>query len=101
MDSTQCVVHTKQTVVHMLQNETTVKGVLIKEKSAVVVIDAKHCLTHCSSTFNIDSQLLKVKNSVYQMTTDIEWDSLLTSEWQKLSNDSTDEKFLPLAAEAC
>ncbi|XP_055027399.2 zinc finger BED domain-containing protein 4-like [Misgurnus anguillicaudatus] len=102
MDRTPCVVHTIQLVVHMLQKETTVKRVLDKarfvvklfRKSSVAtqrlldqcgVIVVNDCPTRWSSTFNMVTRLLTVKDAVCQITNDMGWDSLLTSEWQKLS----------------
>ena len=102
MDRTPCVVHTIQlVVVHMLQKETTVKRVLDKARSVVKLfrkssvatqrvldqcglIVVNDCLTRWSSTFNMVTQLLTVKDAVCQIASDMGWDSLLTSEWQNL-----------------
>lgn len=112
MDRTPCVVHTIQLVVHMLQKETTVKRVLDKARSVVKlfrkssvatqrlldhcgVIVVNYCPTRWSSTFNMVARLLTVKDAVCQITNDMGWDSLLTSEWQKLS--SLHDLLLPFA----
>lgn len=112
MDRTSCVVHTIQLVVHMLQKETTVKRVLDKARSVVKlfrkssvatqrlldqcgVIVVNDCPTHWSSTFNMVTRLLTVKDAVCQITNNMGWDSLLTSEWQKLS--SLHDLLLPFA----
>ncbi|XP_063734729.1 zinc finger BED domain-containing protein 4-like isoform X1 [Eleginops maclovinus] len=112
MARTPCVVHTIQLVVHMLQKETTVKRVLDKARSVVKlfrkssvatqrlldqcgVIVVNDCPTRWSSTFNMVTRLLTVKDTVCQITNDMGWDSLLTSEWQKLS--SLRDLLLPFA----
>lgn len=88
MDRTPCVVHTIQLVVHMLQKETTVKRVLDKaryvvklfRKSSVAtqklldqcgVIVVNDCPTRWSSTFNMVTRLLTVKDAVCQITNDM------------------------------
>lgn len=112
MDRTPCVVHSIQLVVHMLQKETTVKRVVDKARSVVKlfrkssvatqklldecgVIVVNDCPTRWSSTFNMVTRLLTVKDAVCQITNDMGWDSLLTSEWQKLS--SLHDLLLPFA----
>ncbi|XP_056323703.1 zinc finger BED domain-containing protein 4-like [Danio aesculapii] len=112
LDRTPCVVHTIQLVVHMLQKETTVKRVLDKARSVVKlfrkssvatqklldqcgVIVVNDCPTRWSSSFNMITRLLKVKDAVCQISNDMGWDSLLTSEWQKLS--SLHDLLLPFA----
>ncbi|CAM4713087.1 unnamed protein product [Leuciscus chuanchicus] len=104
------VVHTIQLVVHMLQKETTVKRVLDKARSVVKLfrkssIATQRLLDQCgvivvndyptrwSSTFNMVTRLLTVKDAVCQISNDMGWDNLLTN--------STDEKFSALAAAAC
>lgn len=101
MDRTPCVVHTIQLVVHMLQKETTVKRVLDKARSVVKlfrkssvatqklldqcgVIVVNDCPARWSSTFTFS--ILTVKDAVCQISNDMGWDNLLTSEWQKLSS---------------
>lgn len=59
------------------------------------VIVVNDCPTRWSSTFNMVARLLTVKDAVCQITNDMGWDSLLTSEWQKLS--SLHDLLLPFA----
>ncbi|XP_028309097.1 zinc finger BED domain-containing protein 4-like isoform X1 [Gouania willdenowi] len=112
MDRTPCVVHTIQLVVHMLQKETSVKRVLNKARSVVKLfrkssvatqrvldqcglIVVNDCPTRWSSTFSMVTRLLTVKDAVCQIASDMGWDGLLTSEWQKLS--SIQDLLLPFA----
>ena len=109
---TPCVVHTIQLLVHMLQKDTTVRTVLDKARSVVKlfykssvatqrlldqcgVIVVNDCPTRWSSTSNMVTRLLTVKDAVCQITNDMGWDSLLTSEWQKLP--SLHDLLLPFA----
>ncbi|KAK0140287.1 Zinc finger BED domain-containing protein 4 [Merluccius polli] len=95
-----------------LQKETTVKRVLDKTRSVVKLfrkssvatqrlldqcglIVVNDCPTRWSSTFNMVTRLLTVKDAVCQIANDMGWDSLLTSEWQKLS--SVHDLLLPFA----
>lgn len=88
LDRTPCVVLTIQLVVHMLQKETTVKRVLDKAMSVVKrfrkssvatqklldqcgVIVVNDYPTHWSSTFNMITRLLKVKDAVCQISNDM------------------------------
>ncbi|XP_037397134.1 uncharacterized protein LOC119264046 [Pygocentrus nattereri] len=64
---------------------------LLDECGLIVVTD---CPTRWSSSFNMISRLLKVKDSVCQIA-NMGWDSLLSSEWQKLK--SLHELLLPFA----
>ncbi|XP_061573408.1 uncharacterized protein LOC133438847 isoform X1 [Cololabis saira] len=110
MDRTPCVVHTIQLVVHMLQKETIVRRVLDKARSVVKLLRkssvatqrlldqcgvVNDCPSRWSSTFNMVTRLLAVKDAVSQITQDLGWDGLLTSEWQKLS--SLQDLLLPFA----
>ncbi|XP_017293396.1 uncharacterized protein LOC108248867 [Kryptolebias marmoratus] len=112
IERTPCVVHTLQLVVHMIQKESGVKRVLDKARSVVKLfrkssIATQRLLDECglivvndcpmrwSSTFNMISRLLKVKDSVCQIANNMGWDSLLPSEWQKLK--SLHELLLPFA----
>lgn len=112
MDRTPCVVHTLQLVVHMLQKEASVKRILDKARSIVNLfrkssIATQKILEHCgltlfndcptrwSSTFNMIARLLKLKESVCQIANNMGWDSLLPSEWQKLT--SLHDLLLPFA----
>lgn len=50
------------------------------------MIVVNDCSTCWSRTFNMVARLLTVKDAVSQITNDMRWDSLLTSEWQKFSS---------------
>ncbi|PIO40161.1 hypothetical protein AB205_0208440 [Aquarana catesbeiana] len=97
MDRTPCVVHTLQLVVHMVHKEASMKRILDKARSIVNLfrkssiatqklldhcglILLNDCLTRWSSTFNKIARLLKLKESVCQITNNMGWDSLLPSE---------------------
>ncbi|PIN92704.1 hypothetical protein AB205_0183730, partial [Aquarana catesbeiana] len=112
VDRTPCVVHILQLVVHMVQKEASVKRILDKARSIVNLfrkssiatqklfehcglILLNDCLTRWSSTFNIITRLLKLKESVCQIANNMGWDSLLPSEWQKLT--SLHDLLLPFA----
>ncbi len=106
------MVHTLQLVVNMMQKEAGVKRILDKARSVVKLfrkssiatqrmLDMRgltvvnDCPTRWSSTFNMVARLLKVKDSVSQIANSMGWDSLLPSEWQKLT--SLHELLLPFA----
>lgn len=106
------MVHSLQLVVHMIQKEAGVKRVLDKARSILKLfrkssvatqrildecglIVVNDCPTRWSSTFSMVARLLKVKDSVCQVTKDMGWDSLLPSEWQKMK--SLHELLLPFA----
>lgn len=112
LDRTPCVVHTLQLVVNMMQKEAGVKRILDKARSVVKLFRkssiatqrmldmcgltvVNDCPTRWSSTFNMVARLLKVKDSVSQIANSMGWDSLLPSEWQKLT--SLHELLLPFA----
>ncbi|XP_070819560.1 zinc finger BED domain-containing protein 4-like [Chaetodon trifascialis] len=102
MDRTSCVVHTLQLVVLMVQKEVTVNSLLDKARSMVKLfrkssIATQRVLKECgliliqdcparwSSTFNMVARLIKLKDTVCQIASDMGWDTLVTSEWQRLS----------------
>ena len=112
MDWTPCVVHTLQLVVLMVNKEAAVKRLLEKtrhvvklfrkssvatqkviEKCGVVVLN--DCPTRWSSTFIMITRLLKIKTDLCQIATDMGWDTVQVSEWQKLS--SVHDLLLPFA----
>ncbi|XP_041837640.1 E3 SUMO-protein ligase ZBED1-like [Melanotaenia boesemani] len=112
MEQMPCVVLSLQLVVHLMQKEASVKRLLDKARSVVKlflkssvatqwILDEcgltviNDCPTRWSSTFNMIARLLKVKDSVCQITNVMGWDSLLPSEWQKLK--SLHELLLPFA----
>ncbi|XP_024135954.1 uncharacterized protein LOC112151330 [Oryzias melastigma] len=107
-----CVVHSLQLVVHLLQKEASVNRLVDKARSVVKLfrkssvatqrllekcglIVVNDCPTRWSSTYNIITRLLAVKDSVSQIAHDMGWDSLLPSEWQKLT--SLQQLLLPFA----
>ncbi|KAK7912336.1 hypothetical protein WMY93_012547 [Mugilogobius chulae] len=107
-----CVVHTLQLVVHLLNKEASIKRVLDKARSIVKlfrkssvatqkIIDecglivVNDCPTRWSSTYNMVARLLRVKDSLCKVANEMGWDSLLSSEWQKLR--SLHELLLPFA----
>ncbi|PIO15792.1 hypothetical protein AB205_0120060 [Aquarana catesbeiana] len=111
MDRTPYVVHTLQLVIHMVHKEASVMRILDKARSTVNLfckssIATQKLLEHCSlillndcptrwsRTFNMIARLLKLKESVCQITNNMGWD-LLPSEWQKLT--SLHDLLLPFA----
>lgn len=107
-----CVVHTLQLVVHLLNKEAGIKRVLDKARSLVKlfrkssvatqkIIDEcglivlNDCPTRWSSTYNMVARLLRVKDCLCKVANEMGWDSLLSSEWQKLR--SLHELLLPFA----
>lgn len=112
MARTSCFVHTLQLVVNMIHKDTSVKHLLEKAKATVrqfrksSVATGKlhqHCgfalLTSCgtrwSSTFQMFSRLLQVKDSVVQVVEEMRWDSLRPPEWIKMA--AVRELLLPFA----
>ncbi|PIO28262.1 hypothetical protein AB205_0014100 [Aquarana catesbeiana] len=113
MDWTPCMVQTLQLVVHMVHKEASVKRILDKARSIVNLfrkssiatqkllkncglILLNDCLTRWSSTFNMDRKTPQTeKESVCQIANNMGWDSLLPSEWQKLT--SLHDLLLPFA----
>lgn len=101
-DRTPCVVHTLQLVVNMIQKEASVKRLLDKVRTLVRLFRkssvaterllqlceltlVKDCPTRWSSTYQMISRLLEVKDSVVQVADGMGWDYLLPSEWQRLT----------------
>lgn len=112
MERMPCVVHTLQLVVNLINKEASVKRLLDKARSLVKlfrkssvatqkildecgVIVVNDCPTRWSSTFCMIARLLKVKESLCQIANEMGWDSLLSSEWQKLK--SLHDLLLPFA----
>lgn len=102
MVRTCCFVHTLQLVVNMILKDASVKHLLEKVKAIVkqfrrssVAIEKLHhrcglalitsCVTRWSSTFQMVSRLLQVKDSVAQVADEMGWDCLLPSEWIKIA----------------
>lgn len=96
------MVHTLQLVVNMIQNEPTIKKVLDKlrhlvnlfRKSSIAterllkkcgLILTKDCPNRWSSTYLMMSRALDVKDHLASVADSMTWDSLQTSEWQKLA----------------
>ncbi|XP_029959965.1 zinc finger BED domain-containing protein 4-like isoform X2 [Salarias fasciatus] len=103
MERMPCVVHTLQLVVQMINKEPSAKRLLDKARSIVKLfrkssvatqrildecglIVVNDCPTRWSSTFNMIERLLKVKESLCKVANEMGWDSLLSSEWQKLKS---------------
>ena len=82
----------KESVVKLFRKSSVATQRLLDQCGVIVVND---CPTRWSSTFNMVTRLLTVKDAVCQITNDMGWDSLLTSEWQKLS--SVHDLLLPFA----
>ena len=99
---TPCVVHTLQLVVNMTQKEPSVKRLFDKVRGLVrlflkssVATErllqlcgltlVKDCVTRWSSSYQMVSRLLEVKDSIVQVADGMDWDCLLPSEWQKLA----------------
>ncbi|XP_067246832.1 zinc finger BED domain-containing protein 4-like [Chanodichthys erythropterus] len=102
MSRTPCVVHTLQLVVNMIQKDTSVNRLLSKVRGLVKLFRKssvaterllqmcqltliKDCPTRWSSTYQMISRLLQIKDSVVQVADGMSWDYLLSSEWHKLS----------------
>lgn len=102
MSRTPCVVHTLQLVVNMIQKDTSVNRLLSKVRGLVKLFCkssvaterllqmcqltlVKDCPTRWSSTYQMISRLLQIKDSVVQVADGMSWDYLLSSEWHKLS----------------
>ena len=95
------MVHTLQLVVNMLQKEPSIQRLVDKarhlvnhfrkssvaterllQRSALTLI--KDCPTRWSSTYSMLSRCLQIKDHVTAVAASMGWDSLQTSEWQKM-----------------
>lgn len=102
MERTPCFVHTLQLVVNMINKEVSVTRLLGKVKAVVkqfrkssVAVEKLHrlcglnlikdCMTRWSSTFQMVSRLLQVKDSVAQVADEMGGDCLLPSELLKMA----------------
>lgn len=79
-------------MVKLFRKSSVATQKIIDDCGLIVLND---CPTRWSSTFNMVARLLKVKDSVCQIANEMGWDSLLSSEWQKLK--SLHELLLPFA----
>lgn len=96
------MVHTLQLVVNIIQKEPAIKKVLDKLRHLVRLFCqssiatgrllqkcgltlTKDCPSRWSSTYLIMSRALEVKDHVASVAENMTWDSLQTSEWQKLA----------------
>ncbi|XP_057197792.1 zinc finger BED domain-containing protein 4-like [Triplophysa rosa] len=97
-----CVVHTLQLVVNIVHKEASVKRlidrvrllVMLFRKSSVATEQLLHlsgltlikdCPTRWSSTYLMITRLIDLKDSLTQVADTMGWDSLLPSEWQRLT----------------
>ncbi|XP_060947142.1 uncharacterized protein LOC133024170 [Limanda limanda] len=97
-----CVVHTLQLVVNLIHKEQSIKRLFDKVRGLVRLFRkssvaterllqlcgltlVKDCLTRWSSSYQMISRLLEVKDSTVQVADGMDWDCLLPSEWQKLA----------------
>ncbi|PIO25053.1 hypothetical protein AB205_0120240, partial [Aquarana catesbeiana] len=98
IDQKPCVVHTLQLVVQMVQKEAGVKGILDKTRSIVDLFRKSIIATQATGALwpysfkLLPHTLIKYiqhdckTESVCQIANNMGWDSLLPSEWQKLTS---------------
>lgn len=101
IERTPCVVHTLQLAVNMVQKDPPIRRLLEKvrhleskfrkssvaterllQKCALVLV--KDCPTRWSSSFAMILCCLEVKEHLTAVAESMSWDSLQTSEWQKI-----------------